>query len=97
LRSATETTRNTPALPSAGGSAAEAYLTRDDHVQLDGAVTQVYAGGQFEVKTDAGAVVRAQLSGRMRKNRIRVILGDRVTVALSPYDLSHGMIVYRHK
>ena len=49
------------------------------------------------MKTDAGAVVRAQLSGRMRKNRIRVILGDRVTVALSPYDLSHGMITYRHK
>ena len=75
----------------------EDRLTRDDHVQLDGVVTQVFAGGQFEVKTDAGAIVRAQLSGRMRKNRIRVILGDRVTVALSPYDLTHGMIVYRHK
>ena len=71
--------------------------TRDDHVQLDGLVTQVFAGGQFEVQTDAGAAVRAQLSGRMRKNRIRVILGDRVTVALSPYDLTHGMITYRHK
>jgi translation initiation factor IF-1 len=66
-------------------------------VQLDGLVTQVFAGGQFEVQTDAGAPVRAQLSGRMRKNRIRVILGDRVTVALSPYDLTHGMITYRHK
>jgi translation initiation factor IF-1 len=49
------------------------------------------------VKTDAGPVVRAQLSGRMRKNRIRVVLGDRVTVALSPYDLTHGMITYRLK
>jgi translation initiation factor IF-1 len=66
-------------------------------VQLDGVVTNVFAGGQFEVKTDAGPQVRAQLSGRMRKNRIRVILGDRVTVALSPYDLSHGMITYRLK
>lgn len=70
---------------------------RDDHVKLDGVITQVYAGGQFEVKTDAGAIVRAQLCGRMRKYRIRVILGDRVTVALSPYDLTHGMIVYRAK
>jgi translation initiation factor IF-1 len=70
---------------------------RDDHVKLDGVVTQVFAGGQFEVKTDAGAVVRARLCGRMRKYRIRVILGDRVTVALSPYDLSHGMIVFRAK
>ena len=70
---------------------------RDDHVKLDGVISQVYAGGQFEIQTDAGAVVRAQLCGRMRKYRIRVILGDRVTVALSPYDLTHGMIVYRAK
>ena len=70
---------------------------RDDHVKLDGVVSQVFAGGQFEVNTDAGAVVRARLCGRMRKYRIRVILVDRVTVALSPYDLSHGMIVFRAK
>ncbi len=70
---------------------------RDDHVKLEGMISQVFAGGQFEVSTDAGATVRAQLCGRMRKFRIRVILGDRVTVALSPYDLSHGMIVYRAK
>jgi translation initiation factor IF-1 len=99
LRSAPEPTRNTAARAPAfrGRTRAEDCLTRDDHVQLDGLVTQVFAGGQFEVKTDAGAIVRAQLSGRMRKNRIRVILGDRVTVALSPYDLTHGMITYRHK
>ena len=70
---------------------------RDDHLMVDGVVSNVFAGGQFEVKTDAGAMVRAQLCGRMRKFRIRVILGDRVTVALSPYDLTHGMIVYRSK
>lgn len=69
---------------------------RDDHIKLNGVVSQVYAGGQFEVTTDSGAV-RAQLCGRMRKFRIRVILGDRVTVALSPYDLTHGMIVFRDK
>ena len=95
LRPSTEATRNTAAQRPAGSW--RLLLTRDDHVQLDGMVTQVFAGGQFEVKTDAGAIVRAQLSGRMRKNRIRVILGDRVTVALSPYDLSHGMIVFRAK
>ena len=76
---------------------AEDEDVRDDHVKLDGVVTQVFAGGQFEINTDAGAVVRARLCGRMRKYRIRVILGDRVTVALSPYDLSHGMIVFRAK
>ncbi|KPK17899.1 MAG: translation initiation factor IF-1 [Myxococcales bacterium SG8_38] len=66
-------------------------------MKLSGVVTQVFAGGQFEVTTDSGAKVRAQLCGRMRKFRIRVILGDRVTVALSPYDLTHGMIVFRDK
>lgn len=71
--------------------------TRDDHIKLNGVVTQVFAGGQFEVTADSGASVRAQLCGRMRKFRIRVILGDRVTVALSPYDLTHGMIVFRDK
>ncbi len=70
---------------------------RDDHIKLSGTVTQVFAGGQFEVTTESGATVRAQLCGRMRKFRIRVILGDRVTVALSPYDLTHGMIVFRDK
>lgn len=70
---------------------------RSDHVKLEGTVTNVFAGGQFEVETDAGPTVRAKLCGRMRKYRIRVILGDRVTVALSPYDLNHGMIVYRTK
>lgn len=70
---------------------------RDDHVKLDGTVMQVFAGGQFEVETDAGPTIRAKLCGRMRRYRIRVILGDRVTVALSPYDLKHGMIVYRMK
>ena len=70
---------------------------RDDHIKLDGLISEVYAGGQFEVTTDSGAKVRAQLCGRMRKYRIRVILGDRVTVALSPYDLTHGMIVFRAK
>ena len=70
---------------------------RRDHVQVEGVIDQVYAGGQFEVLLDNGARVKAQLSGRMRKYRIRVLLGDRVTVALSPYDLTHGMIVYRAK
>jgi translation initiation factor IF-1 len=70
---------------------------REDHVRLDGVIVQVFAGGQFEIETDAGPLIRAKLCGRMRRYRIRVVLGDRVTVALSPYDLHHGMIVYRMK
>ena len=70
---------------------------RSDHVKVDGVINQVFAGGQFEVELETGGAVRAQLCGRMRKFRIRVLLGDRVTVALSPYDLTHGMIVFRAK
>lgn len=70
---------------------------RSDHVKVEGIVSQVFAGGQFEIELDTGGTVRAQLCGRMRKFRIRVLLGDRVTVALSPYDLTHGMIVFRTK
>ncbi len=72
-------------------------MSRSDHLELEGVVTNVFAGGNFSVKTDAGAEIRAELAGRMRKNRIRVLLGDRVTIRLSPYDLTHGLIVYRHK
>ncbi len=79
------------------GGYREAEDVREDHVKLDGTVVQVFAGGQFEVETDAGPTIRAKLCGRMRRYRIRVILGDRVTVALSPYDLNHGMIVFRMK
>ena len=72
-------------------------MTRGDHLELEGVVTDVFAGGHFKVETNAGGTVRAQLGGKLRKNRIRVLLGDRVTVKLSPYDLTHGLIVYRHK
>jgi translation initiation factor IF-1 len=72
-------------------------MATGDHLELEGVVTDVFAGGHFNVHTDAGTDLRAQVSGRLRKNRIRILLGDRVTVRLSPYDLSHGLIVYRHK
>ena len=70
-------------------------MSRDDLVQMEGTVTEVRAGGNFEVKTDAGHLVLARLSGRIRKYHIRVVLGDRVTVAVSPYDPTHGLVVYR--
>jgi translation initiation factor IF-1 len=70
---------------------------RSDHVEVEGTVVNVFAGGNFEVELDDGPVVKAEVSGRMRRYRIRVLLGDRVRVALSPYDLSHGLISYRFK
>jgi translation initiation factor IF-1 len=72
-------------------------MSRSDHLEVQGVVTEVFAGGNFKVEIDGGRELPAKLAGRMRKNRIRVLLGDRVTVRLSPYDLTHGLIVYRHK
>lgn len=68
-----------------------------DHLEVEGEVTDVYAGGHFGIKTDEGAEIRAQLSGKLRKHRIRVLLGDRVKIRISPYDLTHGLIVYRYR
>jgi translation initiation factor IF-1 len=65
-------------------------------LEVSGLVTDALGGGQYRVNLDEGQViVRGQLSGRMRRHRIRVLPGDRVKVALSPYDLSHGFIVFR--
>jgi translation initiation factor IF-1 len=72
-------------------------LASDDLIEIDGVVTEVYPGGSFLVKTDAGHDVQAHLAGKLRRFRIRVVLGDRVTVAVSPYDLTKGRIVFRHK
>ncbi len=72
-------------------------MSRDDLLQLEGTVTEVKSANHFTVQADAGPVVTAQLSGRMRKFRIRVVQGDRVVVSVSPYDPTHGLITYRPK
>jgi len=78
-------------------AATEAHLASDDLIEIDGVIKEVYPGGAFLVETDAGSEVHAHLAGKMRRYRIRVVLGDRVTVAVSPYDLTKGRIVFRHK
>ncbi|MBC7691853.1 MAG: translation initiation factor IF-1 [Methylotenera sp.] len=72
-------------------------MSRDDLAQIDGVVTDVLANGNFTVEIPSGQTLMAKLSGRMRKFHIRVILGDRVTVGVSPYDPTHGLILHRHK
>ena len=62
---------------------------------MEGTVVEVLAGGLFKVETDDGLNVLAHLAGKMRRFRIRVVLGDRVTVAVSPYDPTRGRIIYR--
>ena len=70
---------------------------KDDKLEMEGVVTECLPGTKFWVELDNGHKVLAYLSGKMRKYYIRVILGDRVKVELSPYDLSQGRITYRFK
>ena len=70
-------------------------MSRDDLIQLEGAVTRVLGGGTMEIQCINDMVITAVLSGRMKKHRIKVMVGDRVQVSVSPYDTSHGLITYR--
>jgi translation initiation factor IF-1 len=83
--------RSSASLRRLGGSP----LARDDLIQATGAVEKILGGGRYQITLDSGQTVTAQLSGRMRRFRIRVIPGDRVQVGLSPYDPSHGFITFR--
>jgi translation initiation factor IF-1 len=72
-------------------------LARDDLIQATGSVDKILGGGRYQITLENDQKVTAQLSGRMRRFRIRVIPGDRVTVGLSPYDPTHGFITFRLK
>ncbi|HEC21701.1 MAG TPA: translation initiation factor IF-1 [Chloroflexi bacterium] len=68
-----------------------------DKIEVEGTVIETLPGTQFRVKLDNGQEILAYLSGKMRKHYIRILLGDRVRVEISPYDLTKGRIVYRYK
>ncbi len=70
---------------------------KEDKILVEGTISEALPGTQFYVTLDTGHVVLAYLSGKMRKYYIRILLGDRVRLELSPYDLSRGRIVYRYK
>ena len=69
----------------------------EDKIIVEGVVTEALPGTQFRVELDNGHEVLAYLSGKMRKYYIRILLGDRVRLEMSPYDLNRGRIVYRFK
>jgi len=69
----------------------------EEKIQVEGIIVEALPATQFRVRLDNGHTVLAYLSGRMRKYYIRILLGDRVRVELSPYDLTKGRIVYRHR
>ncbi len=72
-------------------------MAADDLIEIEGVIKEVFPGGNFLVETEAKTEVHAHLAGKLRRYHIRVVLGDRVTVAVSPYDLTRGRIVFRHK
>ena len=66
-------------------------------MEFEGLVIELLPEGRFRVQLDNDHVVLAYTAGRMRKNRIRTLVGDRVTIEMTPYDLTKGRIVFRHK
>lgn len=72
-------------------------MAKEQAIEVEGLVTEVLPDRNFRVKLQNDHVVLAYAAGKMSKFRIRVLVGDRVTVELSPYDLSRGRITYRHK
>lgn len=71
-------------------------MPKQDHIEMEGQVTDALPNAMFRVQLENGHVIMAHISGRMRKNYIRIITGDRVTVEISPYDLNKGRITLRH-
>jgi translation initiation factor IF-1 len=70
---------------------------KEEAIEMDGTVAEVLRNSTFRVLLTNGHQVLATIAGKMRRFRIRVLAGDRVTLAISPYDLTRGRITYRHK
>jgi translation initiation factor IF-1 len=80
-----------------GQSLGGGWMAKEDLIEFGGTVTEVLPNAMFRVKLENEHEILAHTSGRMRKNRIRVLTGDRVTVEMTPYDLTRGRITYRFK
>ncbi|MCF8001089.1 MAG: translation initiation factor IF-1 [Halanaerobiales bacterium] len=72
-------------------------MSKEEPIEVQGTVIEPLPNAKFRVELENGHKVLAHVSGKMRMNYIRILPGDKVTVELSPYDLSRGRITYRHK
>lgn len=70
-------------------------MAKEEHIEFEGTVIDTMPNTTFRVELENGHVVTAHISGKMRKNYIRILTGDKVTVELTPYDLSKGRIIFR--
>jgi translation initiation factor IF-1 len=72
-------------------------MSKEEHLEMQGTVVETLPNTMFRVELDNGHIVTAHISGKMRKNYIRILRGDKVTVEMTPYDLSKGRITFRNK
>jgi translation initiation factor IF-1 len=72
-------------------------MSKEDHIEMPGTVIDTLPNTKFRVELENGHIITAHISGRMRKNYIRILTGDTVKVELTPYDLSKGRITFRDK
>lgn len=72
-------------------------MSKEEAIEMEGIVLETLPNTRFRVELENKHVVTAHISGRMRKNYIRILTGDRVTVQLTPYDLTKGRIIFRNK
>ena len=70
-------------------------MAKDDTIEMDGKVLEIIPGGKFIVELENGHIIEAYVSGKIRMNYIRILPGDKVTMEISPYDLTRGRIIYR--
>lgn len=72
-------------------------MSKEDLVTINGKISDLSGGGVYHVLLENGVSVKARLCGKMKKFNIKVVVGDTVSVGISPYDTTHGLILHRHK
>lgn len=72
-------------------------MPKEDMIAMEGVVNEVLPDTRFRVALENGHIITAYVAGKMRKHRIRILAGDKVSIELTPYDLSKGRITFRHK
>jgi translation initiation factor IF-1 len=72
-------------------------MAKEEMIEMEGTVTDVQRNSRYRVELENGHEISAYIAGKMRKFRIRVVAGDKVTIEMSPYDLTKGRINFRHK
>ena len=72
-------------------------MGKEELIEFEGTVIELLPNATFRIKLDNEHVIIGHTSGRMRKNRIRILVGDKVTVEMTPYDLTKGRVIHRHK